>query len=220
MKYIYISVEGQTEETFVNKILRPHLEPRDIWLQPVLLKTRRMPEQPTFKGGYITYAKIKKELLTLLNASSIEAITTMYDFYGLPHDFPGYEDLPETSGAHQVRHLEQAVAQDIADHRFHPYLQLHEFEALLFTDPGQISEHLCGTEKKTRRLKRICQEFPNPEEINDNPQKSPSHRIRDLFPDYEKVSAGYLIAEKIGLAQMRNACQHFDSWVSWLESLG
>lgn len=218
MKKVLISVEGQTEETFVGEVLQPHFHLQLI-LQPVVLKTRRAPGFPANKGGNIPYARIKKELLGLLSDTSAIGVTTMYDFYALPRDFPGYNDLPQEGSTQKVTHLEARLASDVQQRHFHPYLQIHEFEALLFTAPEQIVVWLNGTEKQQLALNRIRQAFPNPEEIDDDPHTSPANRIRSLFPGYQKEIAGALIAMDIGLDKMRMTCPHFAAWVTWLESL-
>jgi hypothetical protein len=219
MRKVLISVEGQTEETFVQAILDPHFSPTQLYLQPVLLKTRHLPGRPAERGGYVSYAKVKREIQALLGDTSA-VVTTMYDLYALPGDFPGLDTQPEGTGAQKVAHLERAFAQDIGGHnRFRPYLQLYEFEALLFSAPEAINNWLDGTDQDLRRLQRVCQEFPNPEEIDDDPHTSPSHRIRRIFPEYEKVLAGSRIAMEIGIDAIRNACPHFSAWMDWLESL-
>ena len=218
MNKVLISVEGQTEETFVGAVLQPHFGEK-LLLQPVVLKTRRMPGLPTDKGGHISYARIRRELQRLLGDTSAVAVTTMYDFYALPRDFPGYETLPAGNGAQKVAHLEAAVMKDLAQRRFRPYLQTHEFEAVLFAAPEAIVTWLSGSEKQLLELQRVQQAFPTPEEIDDDPRTSPAHRIREQFPGYQKESAGSLIAMEIGVQRICAACPHFDNWLAWLESL-
>lgn len=59
--------------------------------------------------------------------------TTMFDLYALPDDFPGYETAKAIGEPYvRVAALETAFAEAINDGRFIPYIQLHEFEALLF----------------------------------------------------------------------------------------
>ena len=219
MKRVHISVEGQTEETFIRDVLQPYFDPIGLYLTPVLLKTRRVSGRPTDKGGYVPYSKVKREILALLGDTSAAAVTTMYDLYALPESFPGLETLPEGIGIHKAEHLEAALSQDIGSPRFHPYIQLHEFEALLFTSPEHICTWLSGTDRNLLDLRRIRQKFPNPEEIDDDPDCSPSHRIRSVFPEYEKNLTGSLIAIDIGLDAIREACKHFDAWIALLEEI-
>ena len=216
---ILVSVEGQTEETFVNDVLYAYFEPRHLWLQAVTLKMRAPRGAITGRGGYLTYAKIKREIQSLLQDSSALAVTSMYDFYALAKDFPGHETLPEGNGTQRVAHLEAAFRQDINNRRFYPYLQLHEFESLLFTDVRITHKTLLGDDEQLRQLIRIRQAFPSVEEINDDPRTAPSKRLLDIFPAYEKVLDGSLVILEIGLERLRAACPHFNSWLTWLESL-
>lgn len=218
MKKVLISVEGQTEETFLREVLQPYFRSR-LLLQPVVLKTRRVPGRPANKGGHVPYPQIKQELQSLLGDTSAVAVTTMYDFYALPHDFPGYGAMPQGKSIQKIAHLERAWADDIQHRHFQPYLQLHEFEALLFTEPARIVAWMNGAAEQQLALSRIQQAFPNPEEIDDGSNTSPSHRICDVFPAYQKVIAGSLIAMDIGLPAIRNACPHFNDWVNWMERL-
>jgi hypothetical protein len=119
MRKVLISVEGQTEETFVKTILDSHFPPDRFYLRPVLLKTRHLPGRPADRGGYVSYAKVKHEIQALLGDTSA-AVTTMYDLYAFPGDFPGLDTLPVGNGARKVAHLERAFAQDIGHDRFRP----------------------------------------------------------------------------------------------------
>jgi uncharacterized protein DUF4276 len=60
--------------------------------------------------------------------------TTMIDLYAIHAEFPKLveaERLRRTPEK-RVEFLEQAFAEDIGDHRFVPYIQLHEYEVLPF----------------------------------------------------------------------------------------
>ena len=59
----------------------------------------------------------------------------MFDLYGLPSDFPGYAKAAEELDPYsRVNVLENALQESINDWRFTPYIQIHEFESLLFSD--------------------------------------------------------------------------------------
>jgi hypothetical protein len=219
MTKVLISVEGQTEETVVRDVLVPMLAPQNVYLFPVLLKTKRVPGGSDFKGGYVPYNRMRKVLENLLGDTSAAAVTTMYDYYALPRDFPGLTTCHENSGVAQAECLEAALLETIGHRRFRPFLQVHEFEALLFAGPEHICRAMGGTEVEILQLRRIRQGFPSAEEINDDPQTSPAHRIHDLFPQYNKVLHGPQIVRDIGLDTIRAACPHFDTWLDWLESL-
>ncbi|GIK39152.1 MAG: hypothetical protein BroJett011_29850 [Chloroflexota bacterium] len=219
MNRVLILVEGLTEETFVGEILKPHLENRGVVPIPALAVTKRVKSGPNFKGGIVSYGKIKNDIKRLLNDTSAVAVTTMIDFYGLPSDFPGYHTMPKQDSYAKVAHLEKAFGKDIDHHKFFPYLQLHEFEALIFVAPEKIATYFPNT-NKLNELRQIKSTFHSPEEIDDGPETAPSKRLKSLFPSYEKNLYGPLATLEIGLAEICRECAHFRGWLEWLETLG
>jgi hypothetical protein len=217
MKRIYILVEGQTEERFVSDVLQAQFPREQCYLQPIILETRRTHSGQSYKGGVSTYTKIRSQVLKLLADTSACAVTTMLDYYGLPNDFPGKNQLnPHWNALQKVQHLENAFAQDINNARFLPYLSLHEFEALLFSDIDLLIEYLssrgnanCSALKRLRGRK--------PEDINEN--TPPSHRIRNACAGYIKTADEISIAKQIGLPAMLQQCKHFADWVNRLRNL-
>ncbi len=105
-----------------------------------------------------------------------------------------------------------------ADVRFLPYLQLHEFEALLFSDPGAFARGIYKPHL-TEALQRIRAGFPTPEDINDNIETAPSKRIMKLYAGYRKPLYGSLAALEVGINRMRDECPHFSEWVARIEAL-
>ncbi len=147
----------------------------------------------------------------------------MIDLYAISAEFPG---LDEAEKMHhlpykRVEILEQAFANDIGDPRFIPYIQLHEFEAYLFSDPSKFFFFYEHHERAISALKAIADEKVSPELINDGPHTAPSKRIIAEFSDYEGAKAvmGPQIAELIGLDGIRDKCSHFNAWLSSLEQL-
>ncbi len=66
----------------------------------------------------------------------------MFDLYGLPRDFPGQKESRRLTDPYQkAAILEKELAQDIEDNRFTPYIQLHEFETLIFPDLRFLSQN-------------------------------------------------------------------------------
>lgn len=128
----------------------------------------------------------------------------------------------------RVARLETVLRADITERlgglpvcrRLLPNLQLHEFETLLFSDPSAFLEAFPDNQAAIGRLRAIRARFRNPEEINQTPDGSPSRRILDILPDYQKVVDGVLIAQRIGLAAMRRECPHFNGWLDRLFALG
>ena len=122
----------------------------------------------------------------------------------------------------KVQTVERALSADINDERFIPYIQLHEFEALLFTDVDKLDDSIVSlTQHRSQitRLRQIIEEFPDPEDINDGVNTAPSKRLLALYTGYQKNVVGPLVAEEIGLAALRAKCAHFNSWILIMEGL-
>lgn len=216
MKKIMILSEGPTEESFVRDVLHPHFSNKGVFAIPVIVTTKRVKVGPDFKGGIISYGK---EIKMLLADASAACVTMMIDYYGLPADFPGRAGQSRGSCFERAHHLERELAQDVNHRKFMPYLSLHEFEALLFTSPMEIAGVAPEQDVKNELLS-IKMSFASPEEINDNPQTHPAARISGLIPAFRKLPHSPLIAGRIGLAQIRNECRHFDAWLTKLEEFG
>lgn len=222
MKKVLVLCEGQTEETFVNRVLNPHLFSLDIYVIPIIVHTRKADNGKKYKGGDPKFPRVLKQIKDLLKDTSAHIVTTMFDFYQLPEDFPGFNSLPNSDCYKQVEYLEQKLMEVIDDKRFFPYVQLHEFEALVFVSPEEIikvfpEQNEEGKSSKLISLKEILDSYRNPEEINTGILTAPSKRLLSLFPSYEKIHHGSLITGRIGVDQLRLTCPHFDSWLKILE---
>lgn len=216
MKRGFVLVEGQTEETFIKQILGPHLRDRGLDLTPVIVSTKRMKSGEKFKGGLVSFEQARNDLRRLLAAKHAVVITTMFDLYGLPEDFPDRDRSPRGKPVDRVTHLESAFKEAIADRRFLPYLSLHEFEALLFSDLAAC-QRLWG--RAAEKLRDVVGRFPSPEDINETPTGAPSKRILKHLRTYQKTVDGAAAAQLVGLGTMRRACTHFDQWVRCLEQI-
>jgi hypothetical protein len=154
----------------------------------------------------------------------------MFDFYGMPSDWPGRTAACSMALEKKGPFVEDALLDDVCkiagkDFRrelFIPYVQMHEFEALLFADVAKMSETLRrigGPDDLGESLETIVRAAGSPEAINDNWETCPSRRILGLVPRYRKPFHGLVVAEQIGLNAMRRACPHFGQWVARLENL-
>jgi hypothetical protein len=219
MNRVLISVEGQTEETFVREILTNHLWDINVHPIPVIVATKIVKQGNKFKGGLTSYAQVRNDVNRLIKDTNAVAITTMYDLYKLPTDFPGYSSRPVGDIYMKTTYLETEFQHEINHPRFKPYLQVHEFEALLFVKP-EITASYFPENNKLRELQQIKNSVNSPEEINDGVTTAPSKRILRLFPNYEKTLYGSLVALDVGLQNIRDECPHFNEWITWLEGLG
>jgi len=209
---VHVFCEGQTEETFVNEVLKDHFSTMEIWSTPIVIRTSKQS-----KGGAVSYGKIKRQIEQKCKEDQSAWITTLLDFYGLPSGFPGMQ-IPHNNSLEKVQTIVSEFKRDIDQLNFIPNLVLHEFEGLLFSDPVAFSKYFNEAEI-VEKLMAIRQQFDSPEQINDGQQTAPSKRILSLCDRYEKVLHGTLIALDIGLATMRRECPFFDGWIKTLENL-
>lgn len=221
MVRLYAVVEGQTEETFVNHVLAPNLGARQVFVTCHRITTGRKRSR-LHRGGISHYRQLKDDLVLWMKQDQGRdaRFTTMVDLYRLPEDFPGYAECQSSRDPFlRVRCLEEKLLNDVGDYRFIPYIQLHEFEALLFSEVGAFESVFPDQPTLASALADVVGHFLSPEHINENPDQSPSARILRLVPDYVKPVAGILIAQKIGLATLRSKCSHFADWMNRLEQL-
>jgi len=119
----------------------------------------------------------------------------------------------------RVTKLEAAVAEELGDPRFIPYVQLHEFEALILSQPQAFVDLFENVQKPTQLLKSDCDKFDSPEDIDEGHETHPKARIKQHIPTYREVIDGPMLAKKIGLTVIRRRCKHFDAWLTTLEQL-
>ena len=206
-----ISVEGQTEEEFVKRVLGEHLRSHGIEPTPVLLGRARSQHG----GGRVSLDRLVPEICHLVGF--FDFVTSFVDFYGF-----------QRKGDRTVEELEEQLAQRIGKELGQarnpetviPYVQRHEFEGLLFSDVNAFAIAINAPGDSVEKLRRIREEFQTPEDINDNRNTAPSKRIERVIKTYNKVVHGPLIARNTGLEVIRTECPRFADWVSRLESLG
>ena len=208
MKYVYIYCEGQTEESFVNDVLYPYFSRMDIYVTPIIHKTKRTPTK-AFKGGVSRYAPIKDELIKLCQDSNC-IVTTMFDYYAMPDDTPSI-DHQDIDIYKRIDFIENAVNEDIGCKNLLFNLVLHEFEALLFSEP-QAFEHI-ASDRVVRQLQAIRNSVDTPEHINNSAATAPSKRIQNVVNGYSKVRQGIIVAKYIGIDKMMSECKHFSAWI-------
>lgn len=219
---LHITAEGQTEQAFVKIVLAPWLAQFNVFADArCVLTSKDKRAAKEYRGGLLSYEKAKADMQAWLKEDNHAEcrFTTMFDLYALPDCFPGYAAAKRISDRYErVQFLEQALARDIDDFRFIPYLQLHEFEALILADAQKLDWEYMEHDRAIRNLLNMV-DGQNPELINDRPDKAPSKRIIAEIPEYDKVSAGVTVTKKIGLPVLRAKCRHFNEWLTCLESL-
>jgi hypothetical protein len=209
-----VQCEGLTEQNFVTQVLQPHLSQYRVFAQA----------EPLCRGRSgvvrweVLYAAIKADVG---RSREHEYVTTLLDLYALP-DYPGDAKAQGKKGALRAEEIEAAMADALPSPRFIPYIQVHEFEALVFVDLDELPSAFPDGEAEGAPtvLRRDLGDLA-PEEINDHPETAPSKRLVRAVPayKYKKPIVGPQIAARIGLPRLRAACPHFNSWLAKLEKL-
>jgi len=227
MARLLIHVEGETEETFVNDLLADHLYSfgyEDVSAR--ILGNARLREK---RGGIRAWNSVKKDIVNHLKEDSNCFATMMVDYYGLPQTgdraWPGRAEAGSLPLAQKSACVENALRDDVAlalggefeTRRFLPFVVMHEFEGLLFSDCQAFAEAIARQEL-AQSFQSIRQQFATPEEINDSPVTAPSKRVEELVSGYEKLLFGTLAALRMGLATIRRECPHFKDWLERLET--
>ena len=226
MARLLVHLEGQTEEDFVNEILRDHLLASGYdAVSARIIGNARLRQR---RGGIRPWPSVQRDIVSHLKGDPACIATTMVDYYGLPKEGAGA--WPGGRKAGSLKSIEKALAVEgsmLADviatmgkrfdpRRFVPFVVMHEFEGLLFSDCAGFSRGI-GRPDLESAFKKIRSQFSTPEDINDSAVTAPSKRVMGLVAGYEKPLLGSLAALEIGLGRIRRECPHFDQWLGQLE---
>jgi len=186
---------------------------------------------PGHKGGDVRFERAQRDIKQLLQQRTDTYISTMFDYFRIDSEWPGVQNIKDKaqqgimfSAVEKGQTLEQEtfiklkaqlVEHDV-DKRFLPYIEMHEFEALLFSDADILADKI---KVNVQKINSILEAYNSPEEINTEPSKAPSKRLDMLVKGYRKVAMGKVISESIGVPRMRQECAHFDNWLKKLEKL-
>ena len=221
-KQLLIYVEGKTEREFAESVLFPHFTGKGIsCCNPVIAANSEKGAKDS-RGGVNSYKAVKEDIETLLDdcKSGDFRLTTLFDLYGLPTDFPGVSQCPSIpTGRGKARAVAAALKQDITDSRFMPFIFSYEFETLVLADPDSLLAAYPDANTEVSALKADIEGFDNPEEINDSSETAPSKRIRRHLDYYDKATDGPICVMDSGLDKIRQRCPHFDEWMCAMESL-
>jgi hypothetical protein len=227
MTRVLIHVEGETEEAFVNEVLARHLY--SIGYKSVGARLVGNARQRDRRGGIRAWNSVRSDIVRHLLQDPGCLATMMVDYYGLPKTggraWPGRAAASAANFAQKATLVEQALSADVMQElpeesdstRFVPYVMMHEFEGMLFSDCSRFASSI-GEPKLLAQLSAIRSGFGSPEEINDSPETAPSKRIEALIPGYQKPLHGNIAAIEIGLASIRAQCPHFSQWLAKLEA--
>lgn len=220
---LLLTVEGQTEQAFAVDALGPHLAAFNVYIEkPRLTGTNKRRKGRIPQGGMNKFQHPLEDIRKWMREveSPDARFSMMVDLYSLPKDFPGYDNAMVSSDPYeQAKVLEEALAAELGDRRFIPYLQVHEFEALVLSKPEVFCDWFENAQRSAAALAAECSSYDSPELIDHGKETHPKARIRKHFRDYDENVDGPMLAKEIGLASIRSKCPHFDRWLKKLEEL-
>lgn len=218
-KLVIIIVEGQTEEYFITKVVAPYLRTMNIIMSAKLISKKGQ------NGGDVTFDRVKRDMVGFLWQQNITAVSYFVDYYGLS-DWPQKDALQQNATPQQIADTLNHAALDMLNRhypelmplkRIIPFMAVHEFESLLFSDSAILAECLGISQAP---VDKVLQEFDEkPEQINNSRDTAPSKRIRQWKRNFKKTTDGIMIAQRIGLHVMRQKCPLFDAWLRTIELL-
>jgi len=213
MKRLYIVCEGHTEEAFVKEVLAPAYTALDI-------RASRVGK----RGGIKSWGEIENDVIRFLKDQEA-SVSMMIDFYRLPKDTPGISAIAENPKKPTIaaQIIQEQIACKISCTRFIPFLMVHEFEALLFSNPDAVGL-LFSKKELAEDMSAIKSQHQNPECINGGKDTKPACRIEGLFQahlarGYAKPLDGPNIAKCIGLERLAAECPHFKGWLDRLRGI-
>ena len=223
---VEVVVEGPTENLFIKNVLAPYWALRGIFISSPKIRTR-IDERSgkVFTGGDIRFPRVAKQVGNFLKQRQNIIVASFVDYYGIK-DWPSLETINQNHSPRDIarilnqaalEYIQQNYPETCPQNRYFPYIAVHEFEALLFSNASIMSKHLHIPSKK---IEDVIQECGNPESINNGSETAPSKRL-DKWTNgqYGKTTTGISIAEEIGIESMRQQCPLFDEWLTSIEQL-
>ena len=217
---VFLVVEGPTEQLFVERVLAPCLSPSGLHFHATQIPNRGG------RGGDVRFERAAKGVSNFLKQRHDTFVGTFFDYYGLK-EWPRLAEVRAMNGpspADIANVLNEAATADLTARlpdidvrrRFFPFLAVHEFEALLFSDAAKLSSASGIPEPLIRAA---LEEAGDPERIDRSPETAPSKRLAAWSKgQYGKTTTGIAAAQSIGSPAMRAACSNFDAWLSLIEN--
>lgn len=225
MNYLHILCEGKSELVFASYVLSPYLIMKGIQVIPQALITNK---RLNAKGGMISFSQAMRDLENMMRQfndgeKNRRLFTTMFDLYALPNDFPGYEQSLRYKDYDQVSYLEGEFNTFINKDNFIPYIQLHEFEALVLCNVPELVCMYPDAENELKQLETLIVDNynGNTELVDNGPNTAPSKRIIQALDGkyrYDKPQGGKLVTFSLGIPALRTRCRHFNEWLTKIEN--
>lgn len=206
MKQILFLVEGKTEKLFCEDELIKYFKQPNYFLTASIL----------LQGGYHSLYKTVKEVNHKIKSfSHFDKVILVYDYYGLHPTFKEGMNSKFTL-SEKIEFIRNKFSKEIQAENFYFYIQVHEFEAILFSDTEELVNHF--SLEKGKELEIILNKANNnPELINDSTETAPSKRLVTLFPEFTKTIDGITLVNKIGIKKIREKCSYFNEFCREIE---
>src|SRR5690606_20056059 len=99
---LIIVVEGGTEERFVKRVLTPHLQTHGVYAAATIVGKRLSQRRSGARRGGGNFGQWRRDIAHQLGTERGAGlrVTTLFDLYGLPRDFPGlteHEAMADTN---------------------------------------------------------------------------------------------------------------------------
>ena len=209
LDFINIGVvcEGQTETDFIKQLNKKYFNKINISLKPVGINDKQKNI-----GGNVSIARVVNFLHNHSNMYNM--LTTFIDFYGL-----------KNKDNKKVSELEEEIKKEFyKDNKYKnknliPYIQMHETEALWFSDINAIIQVKNANKQQQEGLSKIIEKYKNPEDINDSYETATSKRLENIFGNYSKVIDGKGISNKISINIFIEKCPRFSKWINEITNL-
>lgn len=199
-KLLYVLCEGESEKVFVDSLLTPYLTSKfDICVETIIL------------DGTTSYPSLVQKTKRIVSELHNFVVTSMVDFYGLKDKPALHSSLPERMASE----LEEHYLNDVGYENFVPYISMHEYEAIYFSDPHVFSFYSASDVKEAEKI--LGKFHGNPEAINGNESTAPSKRILGFEPNYIKMSHAEELLKRLSITSISDRCKHFSSWIATLK---
>ena len=158
---VVVVVEGQTEQTFIREVLAPEMAGKGVFLYAMLIG------KSGHKGGNIRFERARNDVGRLLKQRPDTYVSSMFDFFRIEADWPGKREVlrlinsgTSLSATDKGEKLENVMLSEITESfsgynpevRFLPYIEMHEFEALLFSNASILANNINVRESEIKDI--------------------------------------------------------------------
>jgi len=223
-KRLVVYCEGQTEQMFVERLLRNHLISHGIQVERAILAATALDPNGQ-RGGFINWPAIEADLRTEFSSDTDQNLrfTTLLDVYRMPQEVPGYPlGASGTFSSADIDNVEREIERTFGELRFKAYLQRYEFETLVLACPKALKSVFHENAVAIDQLQNNLAGFTNAEEINHGETTHPAARLETAIPGYGdlKASRAFWVLAEAGFDAVRAQCPRFNAWLSEWENWG